>query len=311
MADHSYVLVVLRTLNDPVEKSYVSALRKKGYAIKFVTQEQDPLPILLSHPPIAACFEFDYPDLQGLTDLRQAKQRASSVPLLMITQAHSESLAVWAFRTRVWDYFVQPVDLARFMAVMGSLCQLRSANAGTTQRRPIAELSNQIPPEARHYCLAANHQRVQLDRAISYIEQHLHQKVAQADVAEQCGLTPFQLSRLFRKLTDNTFQGYLMERRIEEAKRLLTNPKMSVTDVCFSVGFRDLSYFTRTFQKHVGHTPTLYRQSLNLHQATNAFAEANTKPVTPSHEATKPVGKSVLDTDNPGGAAPLTLRAST
>ncbi|MCE8015753.1 DNA-binding response regulator [Halomonas sp. MCCC 1A17488] len=280
MSTHAYVLVVLRTLNNPVEKEYVRALRKKGYTIEFVTQEQDPLPILLSHPPIAACFEYDYPDLQGLTDLRQAKQRAASVPLLMITQAHSESLAVWAFRTRVWDYFVQPVDLSRFMAVMESLFQLRSANAGTPARKQVAELSNQIPPEARLHCHSANHQRIQLDRAISYIEQHLHQKVVQADVAEQCGLTPFQLSRLFRKLTDNTFQGFLLERRIEEAKRLLANPRMSVTDVCFSVGFRDLSYFTRTFQKHMGKTPTLYRQGL-FHHDTSPLPLASSENAAP------------------------------
>ncbi|WP_111412461.1 helix-turn-helix transcriptional regulator [Billgrantia lactosivorans] len=307
MSTHAYVLVVLRTLNDPVEKEYVRALRKKGYAIEFVTQEQDPLPLLLAEPPIAACFEFDYPDLQGLTDLRQAKQRAPSVPLLMITQAHSESLAVWAFRTRVWDYFVQPVDLVRFLAVLESLAQLRSANAGTQARRPAAELSNQIPAEARLHCHSSNHQRVQLDRAISYIEQHLHQKVAQAEVAERCGMSAFQLSRLFRKLTNTTFQGFLLERRITEAQRLLANPKVSITDVCFSVGFRDLSYFTRTFQKHVGQTPTLYRQSLNLPGPATAI-EATRLAAEPC-DAASPAGKALPETGSTEAVA-LSLRAS-
>ncbi|MCE8027993.1 DNA-binding response regulator [Halomonas daqingensis] len=263
MSTHAYVLVVLRTLNEPEERDYVVALRQKGYRIEFVNAEQDPLPVLLTHPPVVACFEYDYPDLQGLTDLRQAKQRAASVPLLMITQAHSESLAVWAFRARVWDYFVQPVDLARFMGVVGSLYQLRSLSPATQERKQAPDVANRIPPEARlRCCTSGSSQQLQLERAISYIEQHLHQKLAQAEVAAQCGITSFQLSRLFRKLTGNTFQGFLLERRIDEAKRLLANPRTSVTDVCFSVGFRDLSYFTRTFQKHVGHTPTLYRQTL-------------------------------------------------
>lgn len=262
MSTHAYVLVVLRTLNDPVEQDYVRALRAKGYPIQFVTNDQDPLPILLAHPPIAACFEFDYPDLQGLTDLRQAKQRAASVPLLMVTQAHSESLAVWAFRTRVWDYFVQPVDLARFLKVVATLDQLRQPATSRETSRKAHDVSNQIPPEARLRCVAPGGPQAQLALAISYIEQHMHQKVAQAEVAERCGMSAFQLSRLFRKLTDTTFQGFLLEKRITEAQRLLANPKVSITDVCFSVGFRDLSYFTRTFQKYVGQTPTLYRQDL-------------------------------------------------
>ncbi|UYG05265.1 DNA-binding response regulator [Halomonas sp. LR3S48] len=309
MSTHGYVLIVLRTLNNPIEKDYVLALRKKDYPIEFVTNDQDPLPILLSRPPIVACFEFDYPDLKGLTDLRQAKQRAASVPLLMITQAHSESLAVWAFRTRVWDYFVQPVDLARFIGVMESLHQLRSVNTGTQVRKQAAEVSNQIPPEARLPCPTSSHQRVQLDRAISYIEQHLHQKMAQAEVAEQCGITPFQLSRLFRKLTDNTFQGFLLERRIDEAKRLLANPRMSVTDVCFSVGFRDLSYFTRTFQKHAGQTPTLYRQSLVPREAFSTIGEAAKGPAK-SCDALAPAAKPALGAGRGRGVA-WSIKAST
>ncbi|MCE8032444.1 MAG: DNA-binding response regulator [Halomonas sp.] len=295
MSTHAYVLVVLRTLNEPGEKDYITALRQKGYHIEFVSVDQDPLPILLSHPPIVACFEYDYPDLQGLADLRQAKQRAASVPLLMITQAHSESLAVWAFRARVWDYFVQPVDLTRFMAVVASLYQLRSLNPCPQARKQAADVANQIPPEARLRCSTTNSQQVQLERAISYIEQHLHHKLAQAEVAAQCGVTSFQLSRLFRKLTGNTFQGFLLERRIDEAKRLLANPRTSITDVCFSVGFRDLSYFTRTFQKHVGHTPTLYRQTLNLPVPASTSA-ATTAPMSiHTGESLTPVRRPLLD----------------
>nr|WP_255777335.1 AraC family transcriptional regulator [Halomonas desiderata] len=148
------------------------------------------------------------------------------------------------------------------MGVVGSLYQLRSLSPATQERKQAPDVANRIPPEARLRGCAASNQQILLERAISYIEQHLHQKLAQAEVAAQCGITSFQLSRLFRKLTGNTFQGFLLERRIDEAKRLLANPRTSVTDVCFSVGFRDLSYFTRTFQKHVGHTPTLYRQTL-------------------------------------------------
>lgn len=296
MSAHAYVLIVLRTLNEPEERDYVVALRQKGYRIEFVGAEQDPLPILLSRPPIVACFEYDYPDLKGLTDLRQAKQHAASVPLLMITQAHSESLAVWAFRTRVWDYFVQPVDLARFLGVVASLTQLRSLNSGSHERKQAAAVVNQIPPEARLHCCTTSSQQLQLERAISYIEQHLHQKLAQAEVAAQCGITSFQLSRLFRKLTGNTFQGFLLERRIDEAKRLLANPRTSITDVCFSVGFRDLSYFTRTFQKHVGHTPTHYRQRLNL-QPPAIAAGVEPMPIN-LHDKLTPASRPLISTSH-------------
>ncbi|WP_181422043.1 helix-turn-helix transcriptional regulator [Halomonas sp. LBP4] len=264
MQAHDYVLVVVRNLQETHENDYHRVLRQQGYHVELVGAGQDPIPTMTARPPIAACYQFDYPDLQGLADLRQAKQRVASVPLLMVTQAHSESLAVWAFRSRVWDYFVQPVDLARFLEVMKTLYQLRVPRHSAKESRKAMEVHNQIPAEARIRFPAPGDQEARLDLAITFIDQHLHRKIAQAEVAESCGLSAFQLSRLFRKLTGSTFQDYLLTRRITEAQRLLANPRVTVTDVCFSVGFRDLSYFTRTFQKHVGHTPTAYRQTLTV-----------------------------------------------
>lgn len=54
----------------------------------------------------------------------------------------------------------------------------------------------------------------------------------------------------------------LRHRRMTEAVRLLKNPSASVTDVCYTVGFRDLSYFTRTFRRYVGMTPSRYKTDL-------------------------------------------------
>ena len=53
--------------------------------------------------------DFDYPDRNSLRLLRQIKNDAPSVPIIMLTLKHSEALAIWAFRSRVWDYLVKPV----------------------------------------------------------------------------------------------------------------------------------------------------------------------------------------------------------
>lgn len=259
MDTHDYVLVVERNLQDVPEGDYLVALRGAGYRLEVVPSGEDPVPIMKARPPIAAIFQYDFPDQQGLDDLRQAKQDIASVPLLMITQAHSEHLAVWAFRSRVWDYFVHPVDLPRLLEVMATLRRVRlPARTGKDSRQTL-DIRNTIPPEARLRFAGQGSDQSQLERAISFVDQNLHRKIAQAEVAGLCGLSTFQFSRLFKRMTGNTFQEYLVHRRIAEAMRLLANPKVSITDVCFTVGFRDLSYFTRTFQRYVGKTPSRYR----------------------------------------------------
>ena len=68
--------------------------------------------------PQILCFEYDYPDLKGLRTLQKTKHQFPSLPVLMVTEYHSESLAVWAFRAGIWDYLVKPV------AVEDILCRL-------------------------------------------------------------------------------------------------------------------------------------------------------------------------------------------
>jgi AraC-like DNA-binding protein len=262
MKAHDYVLIVIRNLQEPHEQGYARVLRERGYRVEQISPGDDPVPVMRARPPIAVCFQFDYPDQLGLADLRRVKQEVASVPVLMITQAHSEGLAVWAFRARVWDYFVQPVDLTRFMEVIDTLGRLRIPDHPRHADRQPMTMNNQVPVEARVRFPPPGEQHARLDLAIAFIEQNLHKKIAQAEVADKCGLSAFQLSRLFRKLTGNTFQHYLLKRRIDEARRLLANPRVSVTDVCYSVGFRDLSYFTRSFQRHVGQCPSSYRKGL-------------------------------------------------
>jgi two-component system response regulator YesN len=51
--------------------------------------------------PSLICFEYDYPDSNGLTALCQTKRDYAALPIVLITTYHSESLAVWALRARV------------------------------------------------------------------------------------------------------------------------------------------------------------------------------------------------------------------
>lgn len=254
------VVIVVRNLEACTSNKYTETLKKQGYQISYVAAGQDPVPVIEQQAPVAVCFQFDYPDQSGLLELRLTKQLQPSVPLVMITQSHSEQLAVWAFRAHVWDYFVQPVETARLVEVMATLTAIRHGKPAEAARATL-DANNAIPPEARLRCSGAREDRSVLEQILTYLNANLHKKIVQAEVAERFGLSPFQLSRLFKRLSHVTFQSYLLTRRIEEAKRLLANPKVSITDICFTVGFQDLSYFTRIFQRYVGQPPSRYRQA--------------------------------------------------
>lgn len=286
------IVVVVRNVEETPSRNYADVIRSKGYGIEYVPPGEDPVAPIRRCCPVAVCFQFDYPDLLGLADLRLTKQLVPSVPMLMITQAHSEQLAVWAFRTRVWDYFVEPVDTARLLDVLHTLGSLGKSDPGS-EGRTFPRLNNVIPPEARLRCNDGGEDRSTIDRILSYLDANLHKKIVQAEVASSFGLSTFQFSRLFKRITRVTFQEYLLSRRIEEAKRLLANPKASITDVCFTVGFQDLSYFTRVFQRYVGLPPSRYR--LKLESPGPALTPAARRPSRNEQRDGAPLAEPVPD----------------
>lgn len=261
MNNKKCILIVVKDVEENPASDYAEVLINNGYWVEYVAAGGDPVPLIRQFCPIAVCFQFDYPDVLGLADMRLTKQLLPSVPLLMVTRAHSEQLAIWAFRTRVWDYFVQPVDTSRLLEVIGTLKNIRQGlpGDGAAAARTSLDMINAIPPEARLRCSGNREEQSIIERTLNYLDANLHKKIVQSEVANLFGLTTFQFSRLFKRLTLVTFQAYLLTRRIDEAKRLLSNPKVSITDVCFTVGFQDLSYFTRIFQRYVGLPPSRYR----------------------------------------------------
>ena len=87
---------------------------------------------------------------------------------------------------------------------------------------------------------------------------HYHQRVTANAVAKACGLTRFEFSRRFREAFKTTFRDYLIRFRIAEARRLLTEGRVSITGIAYSVGFNDGSHFARMFRRFTGVLPSQF-----------------------------------------------------
>ena len=81
-----------------------------------------------------------------------------------------------------------------------------------------------------------------------------------AALARSAAVSPAYFSRSFKAAFGDTPHQYLMSRRMERAKALLRVDDLSVTDVCFAVGFSSLGSFSTQFKRLVGDTPTRYRE---------------------------------------------------
>lgn len=91
-----------------------------------------------------------------------------------------------------------------------------------------------------------------LKQVLSFIRNHYRERLSLSDLAEQAGLSPRYFCRVFRALTGKTPVAYLNYYRLEQASRQLLESRASITEVAYSCGFSDLSYFSNCFKKEFG-----------------------------------------------------------
>lgn len=92
-------------------------------------------------------------------------------------------------------------------------------------------------------------------KAISYIRQNMSEQIRLDDLAAFVGISKFHLSRQFKAYTGTTVINMINLIRCTEARRLIEGG-MRVCDAATACGYENLSYFTRTYQKHFGCTPS-------------------------------------------------------
>jgi len=101
---------------------------------------------------------------------------------------------------------------------------------------------------------------VLIGKAVDYIKENYTGKCSLEEVAGYINISKYYFSNLFKKVKGINFSAYLNQVRIEQARKLLTHPGITISEVCEQTGFNDQQYFSKTFKKYTGITITEYRK---------------------------------------------------
>jgi AraC family transcriptional regulator len=99
-----------------------------------------------------------------------------------------------------------------------------------------------------------------LRQITDWISEHLSEEFSLERLASQAGLSRFHFQRLFKAATGVAPSRYHIDLRINEARRLLRETRMSVVDVALEVGYASPSHFARLFRRETGLSPSDYRR---------------------------------------------------
>ena len=84
--------------------------------------------------------------------------------------------------------------------------------------------------------------------------------IPNAELAAVAGMHPNYFIRLFKEKTGTTPAKHITIQRIERAKTLLETTDLPISDIMHSLGFDDISHFSKLFKRYAGYSPRYYRE---------------------------------------------------
>ena len=203
------------------------------------------------YDPSLIITDLKMPVMDGLEMLRQLRERGNNAFVIILTAYDSFSYAQTALRLGAVDFLLKPFHDGELEQAVTRLKQ-RMDRAGQGGEKgpaplPLPELKK---GDKSKYVL----------EAMAYIGEHYHEpNIGVAAIAQHLGISEGHLSHTFKKETDYTLLNYLTRYRIHRAMELLRDCRLKVYEVAEQVGYRDIAYFSATFKKLVGMSPSEYQ----------------------------------------------------
>ncbi|MBL7472740.1 AraC family transcriptional regulator [Robertkochia sediminum] len=115
---------------------------------------------------------------------------------------------------------------------------------------------------ASGYTMQANvEDNERINKLFNHVKTHFQEPIPLDDMADMAGMTTPSFCRYFKKVSGKTFTQFVNEYRLVHASKLLSENKMSITEISFECGFNNFSYFNKSFKKFTGKSPSEYRNS--------------------------------------------------
>ncbi|SIS94197.1 helix-turn-helix transcriptional regulator [Alicyclobacillus vulcanalis] len=211
------------------------------------------LPLVRQHHPFAVLYDPSVSDADGLEFGRRVKEHDPLIHVIVASQLKMFDLLYQAINQGFDGYLLKPVNREELYQVFGRLIQndIRHSIHGGANRALVARQESEAD--------LGN----PIESAIAYIEEHFHEPISLQEVAERVYLSPSYFSRLFKSEVGTTFIDYLTQYRIQKSKMLLRVTSLPIEIIANNTGFSNSSYFSTTFKRIVGRTPSEYRAMMS------------------------------------------------
>lgn len=193
-------------------------------------------------------------EMNGLefTKVIKSNELTSHIPIILLTARSSEIHQLEGLDTGADDYVTKPFNLQSLKA--------RIRNMLYARKQLRERFSREIRLEPKDIVINSVDEKF-LQRAISIIEEHIAESEFNIEkLSKKLGLSRSQLFRKLKGLISETPNEFIQTIRLKRAAQYLAKSEMSITEICYEVGFNYPSHFTKLFQAKFGVPPKDFRK---------------------------------------------------
>jgi len=239
----------------PIREWLNYCLRDSEDGLKVVGTASDGLQayeLAVKEKPDVVIMDIKMPKMDGLTAMKNIKNVLPNTDFIILTNYAEFSYAKQAISCGAKDYILKSeLRSSELIQVLKNIEKERDARRGELKIHPESIANSTF----REYTSKQQEHNKYIEKALNYIHEHFNEAISLADVAGQVHRSPEHFSRLFKEITGENFSAYLINYRLIQARHLLVNTDLKITEIAFKVGYQNPSYFSRLYKRHMGITP--------------------------------------------------------
>jgi signal transduction histidine kinase/ligand-binding sensor domain-containing protein/DNA-binding response OmpR family regulator len=192
------------------------------------------------------------PDLDGYEFCKRIKkdERTSHIPVILLTALHSKEHELEGLSLGADDYITKPFDISVLQAKIENILSIRESLK--------EKYTNEIILQPRNLVITSPDEKF-LQKAIEAVEKNIADSSLDIErFATEVGVSRMQLYRKLHALTDMTVKEFIRGIRLKRAAQLLLQKKLTISEIAFDVGFKDLSHFRKCFKQEFGVSASEY-----------------------------------------------------
>jgi|GEM_PF-1168817 len=182
------------------------------------------------------------PGINGTDLLKKIKNISPNIKSVILTGDSSKNVAVKALRAQAADFIEKPLNREKLEKITNLILASERGEKDKSQKGT----------------------KGKIEQAKYYAERNYEKKLNLSHIANELGLSPKYLSRVFKENTGMSFSDYKLKLRINKAKGLIKDGGYNVEEISYQLGYKNPESFSKTFRNYTGLTPGEYRKKSEI-----------------------------------------------